>query len=304
MGIICITGLGGYLIDYFVRNYICQPVTSNQKQKDRQPSRTWLIGLLCFIFLGIAIILYSFVFIFDSRNGIGLALILFGIWALSLMIALLSQLKHGHYSLKKILTGIALLICIGIVFFNFAAYQHKVNKGWQTFIEDFKVAVQIDRYTHWQNPKVLGYPKNALGQTVTINNYERIAWGLAGLREIGKQPLGIGVLDHPFIATTQPNTYANKSDKGELLSTHSAWIELGLAFGWIYLGLIVMTLLSIAILALQSARQKITILSFTLMISALYLVGEATPKHGVEILYYFLGLLPALVIPQMDSGKV
>jgi hypothetical protein len=151
---------------------------------------------------------------------------------------------------------------------------------------------------------VLGYPKNARGQTVTINNYERIAWGLAGLREIGKQPLGIGVLDHPFIATTQPNTYANKSDKGELLSTHSAWIELGLAFGWIYLGLIVMTLLSIAILALQSARQKITILSFTLMISALYLVGEATPKHGVEILYYFLGLLPALVIPQMDSGKV
>lgn len=58
------------------------------------------------------------------------------------------------------------------------------------------------------------------------------------------------------------------------------------------------------LLALRSARRKITILSFVLMIAALYLVGEATPKHGVEILYYFLGLLSALVIPHMDSGKV
>ncbi len=299
MGILCMTGLGGYFLDNVLRNQTAIDATSRSEQEPNLFSKTWIFVVTLLIFTGIALITYSFVFILDSRNGIGLAFILFGIWCLIAAMIFLTQFKKSHSSLKKICIGILILFAIGTVLFNFATFQNKVNKGWQNFIEDFKVAAQIDRYTHWQNPKLYGYPQNALGQTVTINNYERVAWGLVGLREIWSQPLGAGVLHRPYIAITQPGAYLTKTDDGDLLSTHSAWIELGLAFGPIYLGLIMMALLSIAIIAIRSSPQKMTVVSFVVMILILYLVGEATPKHGIEILYYFLGLLAALAAPQL-----
>lgn len=69
-----------------------------------------------------------------------------------------------------------------------------INKSWNTLFEDAKVAVQIDRYPHWQNTIQIGYPRREDGQTVITNTYERVAFAVAGSRAILSYPQGVGTL--------------------------------------------------------------------------------------------------------------
>jgi hypothetical protein len=238
--------------------------------------------------------LWSFVYVVDARNGIGLSSILYFFW-FGCAVILLIQSQLSQPSLKNWLVFLLALASLLIVLF-FAMQQAKVNKGWSTLIEDAKIAVQIDRYEHWQNPAQMGYPLNSAGQTVTANNYERIAWATAGARAILQNPQGVGVLAFPF--AKHPNApkrmLEDRSKPG--VATHSGWVELGLAFGLPMLGLL---LLSLAITFVNAVRgaypAKMTVLGLTILILFLYTTGEVAIAHGLEILFYLLGLLPALL---------
>ena len=81
------------------------------------------------------------------------------------------------------------------------------------------------------------------------------------------------------------------------IATHSGWVELGLAFGVPMLGLIFTALLMVFIRAASHAYPaRMTVLGFVVLIFCLYTVGEVTVQHGIEILYYFLAFLPALLL--------
>ena len=280
MGMILIAGIDGALLDH-VR--AIQYRWSNLR----------LLYLIYWL-VGNGLALWAFVYIVDARNGIGLSTILYGFWFLCALLFFI-QSQFRRLNLKSVfallITGIG--SCL-IVYFAFL--QTTVNKGWYTLYKDAKLAVQIDRYPNWQNPSQMGYPKHEDGQMVTPNTYERVAWATAGSRAILVHPQGVGILAYPY--TKYPNAPPKMAPQGDIpgIATHSGWVELGLAFGIPILTLIFSNLLLIFIeAAYHPYPARMTVLGFVVLITFLYTVGEVAIQHGLEILFYFLALMPALL---------
>jgi hypothetical protein len=279
MGTILLAGVDGALFDH-LRSIRYRLGSLN----------IWI--LICW---GVATVmaLWSFVYVVDARNGIGLSFILYFFWFGCAVIFLIqSQLSQPNFNNWTVfLVALASLL---IVLF-FAMQQAKVNKGWSTLIEDAKIAVQIDRYQHWQNPAQLGYPLNSAGQIVTVNNYERIAWATAGARAIPQNPQGVGVLAYPFAKHPNSAKIMLEDRLKPGIATHSGWVELGLAFGLPMLGLLLLSLVITFVNAVRGEYSaKMTVLGLVMLILFLYTTGEIAIAHGLEILFYLLGLLPAL----------
>ena len=281
MGMILIAGIDGALLDHL-----------RASQYRWSNMRLWYF---LYWLLGTSLTLWAFVYIVDARNGIGLSTILYGFWFICVLVFFI-QSQIRRLNLKSLL---ALLIAgIGLFLILYFAYlQTAVNKGWHTLIDDAKIAVQIDRYAHWQNPAQMGYPKRDDGQMVAPNTYERVAWAVAGSKAIIAYPQGVGVLAYPFAKhpNAPPKMVVSSSIPG--IATHSGWVELGLAFGIPMLGLIFGALLVTFIEAARHAYlARMTVLGFAVLIAFLYTVGEVTIQHGVEILFYLLALFPALLL--------
>lgn len=294
IGSLCMAGLGGIFLDYFLyqRSKLLHTVPS-----------AWLkgcdIGLVAMVLLGMLLLLYSYVFIFDTKNGLIVSVLLLSGWTLISLINLYLIQKKKNISISHLWRSLMLIICVVLIASFFIKQHIQVNLGWQNLIADIKVATQIDTYPHWKNIKEMGYPNNALNQPVAANTYERVAWARAGAREILANPLGAGVLASPYSALTNPKEYlAMKKNQNGLIATHSAWVEFGLAFGWPFLGLIFASMVSLIYFSFRDSQFRYTTLSLVGVIGLIYLIGEVSSQHGVEILYYFLALVAALVIPR------
>lgn len=276
MGTILFCGLGSTWIDRF-----------------RSKSYAMRFSDTFFPLVGMALTLYAYVFIFDTRNGLGLASLLVLAWIFYAGIWFLSQ---GN--LKKLLPkfkGVLLLVVLLLGIFSWFAYQQtQHNSGWLTMVEDTKIAVQLEKYQNWQNTEKYGYPKTDEGRGVAGNTYERVAWAKAGIRLIPENILGVGVLAAPFTRLLQDN-YPGATPP----STHSAWIEFTLAFGLIGFIFIFGSLVSILYLTITSPDFyfKVSVISITLTIMLLYTVGELSTQHDVEVLFYSMALLTGLRMP-------
>ena len=282
MGTILLAGVDGALFDH-LRSIRYQLRSINM----------WIV--ICW---GLATVmaLWSFVYVVDARNGIGLSSILYFFWfACAVILLIQSQLSQPN--LKNWLVFLLAVASLLLVLF-FAIQQAKLNRGWSTLIEDAKIAIQVNHYQHWQNPEQteLPLPLNNKKILVDSSNYLRIAWATVGIRAIPRNPQGVGVLTYPF-ARHPDAPMKMREDPSRLgISTHSGWIELGLAFGLPMLGFL---LLSLAITFINAVRgsypAKMTVLGLVILILFLYTTGEVAIAHGLEILFYLLGLLPALL---------
>jgi hypothetical protein len=250
-----------------------------------------------------SLVLWAFVYIIDARNGIGLSIILYFFWFICTLVFFINSQMHRP-NLKCFL--FLLLVNIGLCLVLYFAYlQTTVNKGWHSIINDVKIAAQIDRYPHWQNPAQMGYPKSDDGQTVAPNTYERVAWAIAGSRAIIAYPQGIGVLAFPFAKHPNPPPKMVVGPNISGIATHSGWVELGLAFGIPILALILSILLLTFIEAARHAhRARMTVLGFVVSIFCLYTVGENSSKHGIEILFFLLALIPALLLNNPQANRL
>ncbi len=293
IGSLCLAGLGGTLLDYFFfqRSRLTQTIPNTRlKECD--------IGLVALVMLGVVALLYSYVFIFDTKNGLIGSVFLLSVWILITLINLYLLQSKKYVSVSHLWRSVVLVVCLVLTVGFFIAQHIKVNLGWQNLIADIKVAMQIDAYPNWKNVKEMGYPNNALNQPVAANTYERVAWARAGVREILINPLGAGVLASPYTALTNPKEYlVMKKDQNGVISIHSAWVEFGLAFGWPFLGLIFASMTTLLYFSFGSTEFRYTALSLIGVIALIYLIGEVSSQHGVEIMYYFLALVAALVIP-------
>ncbi len=239
MGLLCLAGLGGTLFDYFLNQRTKLAQTVAQKQLKR-------VDIIFFVLATSVIVtlLYSFVFIFDTKNGVIGSVLLLISWLFIWMKHFIFEFKNKANSWIQLWRSLLMISCLIIVVGVLLSQHSKVNHGWQSIIEDIKIGIQIDRYPHWKNLGQMGYPKNTLNLPVAANTYERVAWATAGLREIFSNPLGAGVLTAPYSALTNPTLYSVMSqERIGILSTHSAWIEFGLAFGLPFLALIFLTLI-------------------------------------------------------------
>lgn len=289
-GTILIAGLLGLLIDYF---------RIIEAQSDIQglgginyPKVGYLIP--AYAFLGIFLATYSFVFIFDAKAGVGLSVIMIGFWILVgstfLAIKILKSRKQKNCSTAYIRLGELFLIFVMLV--SYLSYKHvKNNPGWESLFTDIAISVQIDKHLNWQSPSKYGLPMRDDGTAVAGNTYERVSWATVGLRLIAMQPLGNGVF-RSF--PEQVKKLAPEFNSAAY--THSAWIDLGLAFGLPGMLLIPVALLLIFGRAATglSGSYKATIITLTLALIVLYAIGEYAFQHGIEILLYLCSLLSGL----------
>jgi hypothetical protein len=296
-GTVLIAGLLGMAIDYFL--------SSSKKEKDYLLV-DWSdkkVGSLMLIYtlVGISLVTYSFVFVFDAKTGVGLAVILIGFWILIAFIVrgiqMLRRRNQTGGTVNSLKFNMILLLIVLII--GFLSYKHvKNNPGWESLLEDIAISVEIDKYQNWQNPSKFGFPKRADGTLVAGNAYERVSWGVVGYKLIWTEPLGSGIL----------RSFPDQVKKlvpgfNSAPYTHSGWIDLGLSFG--VLGLILIPAALLVALAesvlIQSYPFRATTISLSLATLVLYGVGEYAFQHGIEILFYVSGLVGGLTL--MSSVK-
>jgi len=285
MGMILLVGLLGTMIDTIRR----------AKGKE-----VLLVGLLWLT--GTTAALYSFVFIFDTRNGVGLAVIMFVI-VLLMVIGRVLGLLLFRKSQRGILTLLALMIFAAGVTGWLGGEHVKYNLGWSTMWEDTKTSIQVENYPNWQNPSVMGYPQNVTGEVVKANTYERLAWAVAGFKILlPANPLGLGVLKRPFYIALKEK-YPDSADN--LTGTHSAWVDIALAFGYPGSFLFLASLLSITFLSVRANspfKNLASLMSLGLIL--LYTVGELGSQHSIEILCFLIGLISTLLLPTQNPDTV
>ena len=276
IGSVLVAGLVGTWIDEF--------------RWDRYHHKAW-ISLYCA--LGIILVLYAYVFLFDTRNGLGVAIILITSWVIFTILWSLKRICSGASIKisKTLLVPIVLVVC-GTIWLG--SQQIQRNSGWSTMIEDAYIASQVDKYPNWQNVAKFGIPKTAEGRVVAGNTYERVSWAMIGLQLVPKQPWGNGVLAGAF-GDALKKSYPDAKP----MSTHSAWIEITLAYGLPGIILTASPLILILLLTLMSPAGffDASIYSLTFVLLILYSIGELSTQHGIEILFYVTALLAALRLP-------
>ena len=260
-------------------------------------------GLSAFWLSGVLLILFSYTTIIDTRNGIGIATILLAAWMMIILLAKLRSIKNrsGNNFNASYWKSLIVLAAPLVVLLYFIQGHLQINQGWNHFFEDLHIAAQIDRYPQWQNTPQLGYPKTASGEMVYPNNYERAAWATAGIDSIAQNPLGFGLLEHSLERVIK-QSYPHATIK----SSHSAWIDYGLAFGIPGLILTLGALLSIIGIALRQMCRSTSsnVQIATWVASGLLLtftVAEVSSKHSIEILFFCIALLSAMIFPSTDS---
>lgn len=188
---------------------------------------------------GASIAAVSFVFYGQNiKNG-------FAYEALLFILFLLIMVRATKKKWTPIKAGIIAIIMIGV---GFVGYKHiQQNDSWASFAADYKIAVQLDRYQEWKFVGEKSYPLNELGKTVSVTNYERIAWGLVGMSLFRENLLGYGLIENsfgPLVIKKWPES------SSRLNHAHSGWLDLALGLGLPGIALVLIAL----ILALKLTR--------------------------------------------------
>jgi hypothetical protein len=305
-GTILIAGLLGLLIDSIWQgkrkaNGIELKSDTNEKQTNAKPINR--IAMSIYVLSGICLAAYAFVFIFDAKAGVGMAFILIGFW---LGIGLLFILKNAASEQDKrtrraFLTKSLVAFFLVLASLSWFTVKHiKNNPGWGSLFEDMAMGYQIEKYPNWKDYIGLGEPLREDGSKVEGSTYVRVAWARAGLEVIREHPQGAGIFRHFHI---QVKDRAPKI--GDIaVYTHSAWIDIGLAFGIPGLFFLPIALAALLLGAVISPRIRFraTIITLVIAILILYLVGEYAFQHGIEILFYLSGLLCGLA--WLDYAKL
>jgi hypothetical protein len=252
-----------------------------------RPHYPWPI--YCYWLLGVLTILFAVTTIIDTRNGVGVGIILIASWVLYVGASKLTQqIKLGKLDWK---IGLATLIP-AILIIIFIQQHLSINRGWNNFVDDVTVAVKIDEVPNWQDIKKYGYPKTASGEPVYPNNYERAAWATAGIHSITQNPFGYGLLEHSL-----GKVIRKSYPEATVRSSHSAWIDLGLAFGIPGLLLTLGALLSTIVLALKSnSPNRLVVIWVAADLLFTFTIAEVSSKHTIEILFFCIALLNAMLI--------
>jgi hypothetical protein len=239
--------------------------------------------------IAVAIILFAYTTIIDTRNGLGVGLILLSAWVLYVFCVMLGrQLLTRTLNWKR-----GILILLPILFIFIFVQQHlNINRGWNNFFEDISIGFQIDEVPNWQNIQKFGYPKTSSGEQVYPNNYERAAWAAAGVRTIQENPLGYGLLEHSLGKMIQKSY-----PEAVIRSSHSAWVDFGLAFGIPGLALVLGALISAIALAIRShSPNKLLVVWMALSLLIIFTIAEVSSNHTIEILFFCIALLNTMAL--------
>jgi hypothetical protein len=287
-GTMFLAGVFGFLEIYILKNSF--EVTHNFKI-----NKGLLLSLIYAI--GSMLILYCYVFLVNTRNGMAIAFILLFLFIpLLIKKVLLGKIIISKSKIIKSLISISLMILIVAIF----AHEHsKNNTGWVNFLEDVQESMQVDRYNNWQKikPDTLVLPN---GREIPGNTYERTAWAVVGIRLIADHPFGYG-LNHRAFRHLAKIYYPNS----DLTLSHSGWLDLGLSFGLPGLIFVMLSLGWTFILSITSKSQLAPgVFWYSIGIFLVYALTEVYYYHGIEILFFWLTFLPSLLLPLKAFNKL
>lgn len=303
-GTILISGLLGMWVDSVWPKL--RAIDDFKRQGTSQKINLILVSI--YAVLGISVAFFSFVFIFDSKAGVGLAVIILVMWFFIVQVYFLRKIlcSRGWGNTLRSILRLAILICLAVFVVGWFTQKHiKNNPGWESLFSDIYASSQIDKYKNWQNISKFGIPYRDNGEMVMGNTYERVSWAVAGIRLLRSEPLGYGTL-----RSFPKQMKGIIPDFSGSPYTHSAWIDIGLAFG---LPALLMIFTAIGIVLMRAilcsgSSWRASVITLSIAILILYGVGEYGFQHGIEILFYFLGFLSSLSLslPKnliADSGR-
>ena len=244
------------------------------------------------IFLMLCLLSYLFIFVFDSKSGIGVITMLSVVIIISFFLKLTLIKNNG----VKIFFVIILLASFLVALYTYFAS----DKWWASLIEDIQISSEVDENHKWMQPQeIRTLPKRSSGDFVSGNVFERTAWAIIGLREIRKNPIGTGVMEFPLTDLLQKKYPLEKP-----ISSHSAWIELSLSYGWFFITTVFLIFLLNVTKACKNKNSHFRFLTIilTFIIILIYTIGELNTDHGLEILFFSLGLLSLMQL-NLDIGK-
>jgi hypothetical protein len=261
---------------------------------DKLQAKSFLSRSSLTVALVIAVtILYSYVFVLDTRNGLGIALILIIAW-FSLQLIFNLKPKASHFRSGKLLKLTFISIAIFSVMGMFAIKQFQHNPQWPNFIEDVNLSVQIDRHSTWRNdPAIQAYPKTPDGHVVAISTYLRAAWFVAGISMIPSHPFSSGILYRSF------GRELKKIDpESSVTTSHSAWVDYALSLGYVGLLFLWWPLLLAFILSWVCPSPLSSVVRWvTVGLFLIYALGELFTGTSVEFLFFWLTFLPTVLLP-------
>jgi hypothetical protein len=296
--------LGGNSADDTTRSF---GVEENQRTNSQpitavKTSLVTRIAIPIYVFGGICIAAYSFVFIFDAKAGVGMTFILIAFWLGIGPLFVIKRLASDRDKKRRrtfLIKSLIALILVAASLFWFTTKHIKNNPGWGSLFEDMTISAQIDTHHAWRDTTA-AFPLRKDGTTVAGNTYERVALATLGMRLIALNPIGNGSLRSfkEDAKKIEPN-YNNHH------YTHSAWIDLGLSFGLPGLLFLPIALFSLLLCAVVNPRIRFraTIITIAIATLVLYLVGEYAFQHGVEILFFLLGLLCGLALVDYSKAR-
>ena len=278
LGVLLIAGSTGLLLD---------AVNAGQKNWLRIACIFWLVCLLT--------AMYAFAFIINTRSGILLGSLPVIGWSLYGLIFLFQHQQGVSILRSATARRFIYILALALVLTGIFSYQQiQRDAGWLQIIDDVKIGYQIEKYPHWQNGTLYGFPKNESGNVVAYNTYERVSWATAGIKSIPNHPYGVGILILPLGLAAQELFPGVRP-----ISTHSGWIDLTLAFGIPFICLMWLANASITYRAIkQQSPFKYTLITLSIILFGLFLVGELSNGHNLEMLFYFFALMSGMQIAQ------
>jgi hypothetical protein len=241
-----------------------------------------------------------FVFYAENiKNGMIYSAILLTLFA---GVLLFNRFRENWVSKTVILS---IVILIGALFIN---HNIQSNPSWYTFLADAKIARDTQTYQQWKYNGAQGYPNNEFGSTVSITNYERIAWGKTGLQLIWQHPLGYGLVERSFGHLAKIYWPDSK-----LHQSHSGWIDLTLGLGIpgiLLISTALVILLYQLIKRLNSLENGVNIATYQMVVwTALFSLGliwfttEISQKVYFDNLILWLSLAAGITLMSYSVTK-
>lgn len=232
----------------------------------------------CFLSLQIIGLISIFlIFILENiKNGVLYSFILTAIF----------MVKYFYSGRRESSNGLKVLLLIVLSSVTMLAINIEQNSSWKYFFADLRVAINVDQLSNWRDSSI-PLPVNEDGVTVSGTNYDRISWGIVGMRLLMENPLGYGLIDRSFSHLAKkvwPDT--------SLVQSHSGWLDFSLGVGIPGLILVMLAFL----LGLKACREapelwKDMILWIAFGVILLFITTEVSQNIYVEGLFLILGAL-------------
>jgi hypothetical protein len=253
---------------------------ASSSPKKKPSAITWWI-------VGIAIALVASI-INITKNGIAIGV---GLCALLALTYLVHILFYEPRSGLKIFLSLGL---VGVITAGGWQINHLFSSpGWSNLVDDIKISSRIDEHSYWKKNHPIVFPINSSGVMVSGNVYERMSWATAGVRLIKAYPMGYGSINRSFVGLLNHAKIEQELES----STHSGWIDFGLAFG--VPGLLIMFAIFLSILWFGFSRGgQFGLIGVWLAIGLIPfgMIAEINYKHNFEILIFFIAFAAASVI--------